>query len=124
MLIVHVQNPPSPGSIQPYTITALFFHVVADLDSFFLLPNENSLPKRIIEILVMLLTCLTTLQCSHDDSIAIQGFLYHYGNNITMISEAHYTIFNTLEHCISVPDHCLSFYFAYQSSCGCAVWWP
>ena len=20
------------------------------------------------------------------------------------------------------PDHCLSFYFAYQSSCGCAVW--
>ena len=25
---------------------------------------------------------------------------------------------------ISVPDHCLSFYFAYQSSCGCAMWWP
>ena len=25
---------------------------------------------------------------------------------------------------VSVPDHCLSFYFAYQSSCGCAVWWP
>ena len=24
---------------------------------------------------------------------------------------------------VSVPDHCLSFYFAYQSSCGCAVWW-
>ena len=25
---------------------------------------------------------------------------------------------------VTVPDHCLSFYFAYQSSCGCAVWWP
>ena len=25
---------------------------------------------------------------------------------------------------VSVPDHCLSFYFAYQSSCGCAVWRP
>ena len=25
---------------------------------------------------------------------------------------------------VSVPDHCLSFYFAYQSSCDCAVWWP
>ena len=25
---------------------------------------------------------------------------------------------------VSVPDQCLSFYFAYQSSCGCAVWWP
>ena len=25
---------------------------------------------------------------------------------------------------VSVPDHCLSFYFAYQSSGGCAVWWP
>ena len=26
---------------------------------------------------------------------------------------------------VSIPDHCLlSFYFAYQSSCGCAVWWP
>ena len=25
---------------------------------------------------------------------------------------------------VSVPDHCLSFYFAYQSSCSCAVWWP
>ena len=22
---------------------------------------------------------------------------------------------------VSVPDHCLSFYMAYQSSCGCAV---
>ena len=25
---------------------------------------------------------------------------------------------------VSVPDHYLSFNFAYQSSCGCAVWWP
>ena len=25
---------------------------------------------------------------------------------------------------VSVPDHCLSFYFAYQSSRGCAVWCP
>ena len=25
---------------------------------------------------------------------------------------------------VSSPDHCLSCYFAYQSSCGCAVWWP
>ena len=21
-------------------------------------------------------------------------------------------------------ESCLSFYFAYQSSCGCVVWWP
>ena len=25
---------------------------------------------------------------------------------------------------VSVPDHCLSFYFAYQSSCDCGMWWP
>ena len=25
---------------------------------------------------------------------------------------------------VSIPDNCLSFYFAYQSSCGCALWWP
>ena len=25
---------------------------------------------------------------------------------------------------VPVPDHYLSFYFAYQSSCSCAMWWP
>ena len=31
---------------------------------------------------------------------------------------------NNIFGIVSVPDYCLSFYFAYQSSCGCAVWWP
>ena len=54
---VHVQNPPSPGSLQPY-YRAIFMWW--QLRFVFLLPNRNSQAKRTIEIMVMLLTCLAT----------------------------------------------------------------